>query len=130
MPPYHAMFNPVLQALRDLGGSGSISEINEKASELIGVPQNLLDVLHNSEQGNTTEVEYRLGWARTYLKKFRLIQNSSRGIWTLTPKADAHIKVDPSEVVKFVQKATARKPRYGASSIRAWCRPPGRSRDF
>ena len=61
------------------------------------------NILHNPEEGNTTEIEYRLAWARTYLKKYGLIENSSRGVWTLTPKAEAVTTVDPSEVVKWVQ---------------------------
>jgi restriction system protein len=30
-------------------------------------------------QGNTTKLSYRLAWARHYLKRFDLLQNSERG---------------------------------------------------
>ena len=36
---------------------------------------------NNAEKSNQTEFQYRLAWARTYLKKAGLIENSSRGVW-------------------------------------------------
>lgn len=33
-----------------------------------------------------TEVEYRLTWTRTYMKKVGILENSSRGVWALTAK--------------------------------------------
>jgi restriction system protein len=66
IPQYHQMFNPVWQALHELGGSGSIEEINNKVIELQNYPADILNVLHG--EGPTTEIEYRLSWARTYLK--------------------------------------------------------------
>ena len=104
VPPYHEFFNPILKALRQLGGSGSIEEINQKATEIMGLSEKALEVLHNPEAGNTTEVEYRLAWGRTYLKKYGLINNSSRGVWALLPKADEHDEVDPRLVIKRVNE--------------------------
>ena len=63
-----------------------------------------LEVMHDPEIGNDTEIEYRLAWARTYLKKFGLITNSSRGVWSLTEKAEEFKEVDPDQVVKFVRE--------------------------
>ena len=68
IPPYDDLMNPVLQALKKLGGSGTIEEIHSKASEIAGLSDEQLEVLHNPEKGGQTEVEYRLAWARTYLK--------------------------------------------------------------
>jgi restriction system protein len=41
-------------------------------------------VLHGD--GPTTEIEYRLAWARTYLKGMDLLINSRRGVWSLTDR--------------------------------------------
>jgi restriction system protein len=43
-------------------------------------------------------------WTRTYLKKYGLIENSSRGIWSLTSKASSIEKVDEKEVVRLVRE--------------------------
>ena len=95
--------NPLLAALRQLGGSGSIEEIYTKTVESIGLPDTVLAQLHDPEKSSLTEVGYRLAWARTYLKKYGLVTNSSRGVWSLTEKAKTLDAVDASEVVRFVR---------------------------
>ncbi|WP_152050829.1 restriction endonuclease [Tautonia marina] len=113
VPPYHQLFNPLLTALRELGGSGSIQEIDEKAVELLQLGESALAQLHNAEQGNQTEIEYRLAWARTYLKKYGLIDNSVRGVWSLTKNAEHVHAVDPSEVTRRVRELSRQKAREG-----------------
>ncbi|MBV5343831.1 winged helix-turn-helix domain-containing protein, partial [bacterium] len=78
------LMNPVIQALKILGGSGTIEEINNKVAEVAKIPSDQLEVLHNPEKGGMTEIEYRLMWTRTYLKRYEIIDNSSRGVWSLT----------------------------------------------
>ena len=102
-PTFDSLMNPLLQAVRELGGSASIDEIYDKVIANERIPEEVLEKLHDPEKSNQTEVGYRLAWARTYLKKYGLIDNSSRGVWTLTPKANTLDKVDPRELVRFVQ---------------------------
>jgi restriction system protein len=54
--------------------------------------------------GRQTVLEYRLGWARTYLKKFGLLTNSERGIWALTSEGLKTTSVDTSAVRNSVRK--------------------------
>ncbi len=72
---------PTLQALDDLGGSGTIQEIFSKVLELNSFSEEQLQRLHRN--GPETEIEYRLAWARTYLKFGGAIDNSRRGVWSL-----------------------------------------------
>ena len=51
-----------------------------------------------------TEIEYRLMWTRTYLKKFGLIENSTRGIWALTAIGTSTENINKKEVVKVVRE--------------------------
>jgi restriction system protein len=53
--------------------------------------------------GPTSEVEYRLAWTRTYLKKVGAIDNSERGVWALTSKGRAFTEKDAAEVVRQVR---------------------------
>src|SRR5690242_13744446 len=96
--PYEAFMNPVLQTLKNLGGSGTNEEINNKVIEIMGLTDSQLEVLHNPEKGSQTEVEYRLHWARSYLKKYGMLENSSRGVWALTTKGRETDKVDSNAV--------------------------------
>lgn len=110
---FDGLMNPVLSALKLLGGSGTNEEINDKVAESVNIPSEQLEILHNPEKGGITEIEYRLMWTRTYLKKFGLIENSSRGIWSLTPKGSSVEKVDEKEVVRFV-RAQAKREGIGS----------------
>jgi restriction system protein len=103
LPTFDELMNPLLQALRMLGGSGSIEEIYAKVVEIVGLPEELLAQLNNPDKGSRTEINYRLGWARTYLRKYGLLENSSRGVWSLTEKAKHFQTVDPAEVARFVR---------------------------
>lgn len=105
MPTFDALMNPLLDALLALGGSGSIDEIYEKVLELENIDEEISSIPHNQEKSNQTEVAYRLAWARTYLKKYRFLENSSRGVWALTKLAKEQKHVDPQAVVKEVRDA-------------------------
>ena len=104
LPTFDRMMNPVIQALKDLGGSGTIEEINHKVAEITGLSDEQLDVLHDPDKGGQTEVEYRLAWTRTYLKKYGVLDNSSRAVWALTAKGRQLDKVNPTKVRRFVQE--------------------------
>ncbi len=101
---YDDLMNPVLQAIKELGGSGTNEEINSKVFEIAQVPADQLEIFHNPAKGGMTEIEYRLMWTRTYLKKFGIIENSSRGVWALTAKGSMMEKVDEKEVVQVVRE--------------------------
>ena len=104
LPTYDSMMNPVIQSLRELGGSGTIEEINNTVAEIAGFSDEQLEVIHNPEQGSMTEIEYRLAWTRTYLKKHGVLENSSRGVWALTPTGRKMGDVDPKEVIRSVRE--------------------------
>lgn len=106
-PQYRDLFNHVIAALRDLGGSGTLDEINQRVIDQLGLPNDIVEQMHDPETSNQTELEYRLAWARTYLKKFGVIDNSTRGVWALTNKAEGIAQVDPRKVVRAVQSMNA-----------------------
>lgn len=103
LPTYDEFMVPVLQALKELGGSGTIEEINGKVYEIKQLNDEILQVPHG-EEGAISEVDYRLAWARTYLKKYGSISNSERGVWVLT-KADFNIDtISSDQIVKTVRE--------------------------
>lgn len=102
VPTYDEMMIPVIQALINLGGSGSINEINEKVYDILNIDDSILEIPHG-ENNARTELEYRLAWTRTYLKKFGLIDNSERGVWALTRSEIDIESILPEEIVKVVK---------------------------
>lgn len=102
LPSFDELIVPTVKALIDLGGSGSVEEINTKVYEIANLTDEVLLIPHG-EGGTTIEVDYRLAWSRTYLKKFGLLENSSRGVWALS-KSDIDIKqLDHIEIVRTVR---------------------------
>jgi len=102
-PSFDELIVPTVKALIELGGSGTIEEINSKVYEIAELSDEILQVPHG-EDGTTIEIDYRLAWSRTYLKKFGLLENSSRGIWALS-KSDIDVsKLDYIEIVRTVRE--------------------------
>ena len=110
VPRGDELMNSTLGAIRALGGSASIEEIENKATDDMALPSQVTDIPHGD--GRTTELKYRLAWARTSLKKNGLIDNSQRGVWSLTPKGRDAAHIDPDEVTRtVVQRAKAERQR-------------------
>lgn len=93
---YDDLFNPTLAALHSLGGSGSVEEMEEQIANDMHLTDEQVNEIH---RGNTSKFTYRLAWARNYLKRYGLLENSSRGVWALT-EAGLKTKVVDKEVVK------------------------------
>ena len=104
VPQYHELFNPLLEALHELGGSGTNDEIYETVLDQSDLSDEIAEVPHDPEKSNRTELEYRLAWARTYLKKYGLINNSERGVWVIKPEKRDVTTVAPNDVVETVRE--------------------------
>nr|WP_067053758.1 restriction endonuclease [Mucilaginibacter sp. L294] len=103
VPSFDELLVPTVKALVKLGGSGSVEEINNLVYEIAKIPEEVLQIPH-SESDTRKEVDYRLAWSKTYLKKFGLLENSSRGIWALL-KADIDVSnLDTNEIVRYVRE--------------------------
>ncbi|MDR1505419.1 MAG: restriction endonuclease, partial [Prevotella sp.] len=102
VPTYDKLLVPTLKALKLLGGAGSIEEINEKVYEIANLDEETLSIPHK-EGGMQSKVDYRLAWARTSLKKYGLIENSSRGIWVLINNDINPDSFKSNEIVKKVR---------------------------
>lgn len=100
VPPHQEMMPEIYQALQALGGSGTIKEIDEKTIELLQLPAEILEIPHGDS--NKSEIEYRLAWARTYMKKVGILENSARGVWALTVQGRELTAIDPDAIVRQV----------------------------
>ena len=104
-PSAQFFYEPTLQALDMLGGSGSTQEIYKKILTITNLSQDVIDEMHSFTM---TEVEYRLMWARTDLKNFGAVENSKQGVWHLTPKGAKLLKsgeIDWRVIKKVVSKS-------------------------
>ena len=113
IPTYEDLLWPTLKALENIGGSASIQELSSQLAIDMSLPDELLDVLH--KDGPQTEVDYRVAWARTHLKFIGAIDNTARGIWTIT---DSGRNVENEEQARELVR-NARTDRYKARKARS-----------
>lgn len=96
VPREYELCDPTVQALRSLGGAGSIQDIAQAVINQMRLPEELVWQTH----GNTrqTELEYRLAWARTVLKTCGFVENTKRGFWALTEEGLYQSRIDSEEI--------------------------------
>ena len=102
VPRFDELMGPTVQALKNLGGSASIGELVLEIVRLLGLSREVTEVPHGTT--GRTELEYRAAWARTYLRKAGLIENSERGIWALTPEGAKAGDLDGRQIARDVAK--------------------------
>ena len=85
-PQFVRYFQPVIDALIDLGGSGRPVEVEEVVAEQLGLTEEERNEQIPSGQSRFSN---KVNWARFYLVKAGLINSSTRGVWSLTEKGRA-----------------------------------------
>ena len=106
---------PTLVALKATGGSASNEELLAKIIELNAIPDEVASIAHTD--GRQTRLSYNLAWAKTYLKKVGALDNSQRGIWSLTEKGESITREQVRLIPAAVRKADfeRRRDEEGAS---------------
>lgn len=77
--------NPILTALKELGGSGTSKEVIEKVAK----NEKISDEVRGIKLKNgSSKFDNQVMWARLYLVYEGLLDGSKRGVWTLTPSGE------------------------------------------
>lgn len=76
-------FGPLLDALRDLGGSARPKEAVDRIAKNLSIPDN---VLEETMKSGIPRFQNQVAWARQYLIWEGLLDDNTRGIWTLSEK--------------------------------------------
>lgn len=96
-PAFLRFIEPVLETLKDLGGSARSGEVADEVLKRLGLSEKQLAETTTNGQSRARN---QIGWARFYLSKDGLIQGSPRGTWTLTSKG-ASTKLDQEAVLRL-----------------------------
>jgi restriction system protein len=107
IPTYRDLMYPTLIAVRDLGGSAANAELEEAVPEVANISDEQLAVEYpeDSAQHGESKVVNRLHWARSYLKKIGALENSVRGVWSITPKGLEYLAMDPTQADRSLKQA-------------------------
>lgn len=107
IPGFEETMKPILMALQEHGGKANNVELNHAVIRIMGLPAEVTQIMHNGSN-TRSELDYRIAWGKTYLKKYGLITNVARGVWALTDAFDGNIdKLDPNEIVLKVRSDNA-----------------------
>lgn len=114
VPKVQALIGPTVAALRSMGGSGTLQEINDAVAGILKIPENVQ--LVPKGETNDTWFGYRCRWARSYLKLDGLADNSERGVWALTEDG---LRATPAKIEGVWSRVHAAARRKDSSSSEA-----------
>ena len=110
-------FGPLLDALRELGGSGAKSEVVEQIAHDLKVPEKVQNELLDS---GAPRFQNQVAWARFYLSREGIVESSKRGVWSLSEKGwNTHLTFDQARSIflKWVRVFAAERKRKKAELV-------------
>ena len=101
-------FIPVIEVLKELGGSGRSAEVTDLVIEMLKIPEKEQE---ETLKSGASRVRNQVAFARLYLFESGFLGSSQHGVWSLTEKG---LKADLTEdevntVVRDVQKRLSEK---------------------
>ena len=119
-PQFTRYMIPLVQALREMGGSASSSEATDAVVEREKVPESELEKILKNGQ---SKVRNQIAWARMYLVYSGHIDSSARGVWRLTEKGlkEDLSTISPAELFRNVQVG-GRPEKIGEQTEKAGAR--------
>lgn len=82
-PQFIRFFKPIIEVLKESGGSGTAAEIIDKTIEKMKISEKEQEATNKNGQ---SRVRNQVNWARQYLVWTGYLDSSKRGIWSLTEK--------------------------------------------
>ena len=82
-PQFLRFFIPILDVLKELGGSGTATEVTDAVIEKLRIPE---EEQEETIKSGVSRIRNQVAWARMYLVKSGFVDSSQRGIWSVTEK--------------------------------------------
>lgn len=113
LPKYDDFMLPTLLAIRDLGGSASIEEIQDRLAETLSLSQAQLDASY--PKSGALIAPDRMSWARSYLKIAGMLASGGKGVWLITDAGRQAADQSSAQVKAEVRKLLAAHNALNAS---------------
>src|SRR5207342_2927692 len=101
---FSRLLQPVLDAIRELGGSARPSEVKEWIIRELKLPANYINAVN---KGGESKFGNDVDWARFYLARAGYLDSSTRGVWSLTASG-RRAKIDPPIAAKILRNVELR----------------------
>jgi len=99
-PQFLRFVVPIIDSLRDLGGSGRPAEVVDLIIEKLQIPE---EEQNEELSAGGNRLTNQIHWARFYLAKAGYLDSSKRGVWTLTEKGQNSSLTD-QDVLKMFEE--------------------------
>lgn len=116
VPLHNELYNVTLDALRKLDGSASNQEIHDKAAAILNLTEEQIQKPLKAGS-NRRMFDFQLGWTKTQLKTYGLLENSSKGVWALTNQGKATHEVDGKQVDRVVSEKIKQKKKTERKTV-------------
>ncbi|MCK4822271.1 restriction endonuclease, partial [bacterium] len=102
-PKFIRFFVPTIDVLKELGGSGTASEVIDRVIEKLQIPE---QEQQETIKSGASRVRNQVQWARLYLVRTGYLDSSKRGVWSLTEKGlkSETVEMDIMRIFKSAQK--------------------------
>src|SRR4051794_5278449 len=129
LPTYEDFLTPALEVISQAGGSLGRVEVKDKVVQCVGLTDDQLSVTYPEGRAAGRSVALdRIGWALSSLKLMGAMDNSSRGVWSITSRGRELLAQGQDAVV--VANRTARsEARRRRKSLDAGSPAPDRDTD-
>ena len=81
LPKYQELIPTLLKVLSTAARPMTNSEIERAVIHELAIPSELVELIHS---GKRTELQYRLGWAKTKAKSEGLVNSPARETWSIS----------------------------------------------
>lgn len=114
-PHFLNYIKPLVEVLRNTGGSGATADVIDQVISYMKIPDSILEETISS---GASRVRNQIQWARMYLVKADLMDSSQRGVWKLTEKGYEADITEKSVYALFkkVQGISAEEPKKKESA--------------
>lgn len=103
-PQFLRFFIPILEVLKELGGSGTATEVTDAVIEHLNIPEVKQE---ETIKSGASRIRNQVAWARMYLVKLGFVDSSQRGIWSLTEKG-LKTQVNDDDVLRYFKEVQQR----------------------
>ena len=91
LPKNLKFFNPILDIIRELGGSANANEVKDELIEKFNISDGELT---EKLKSGVLKIDNQIAWAKVYLTEAGYIDASKENVWTLTEKG---LNINPSD---------------------------------
>lgn len=116
-PSRAELIEATYKALVNCNSSATNNEIYENVIIILQLSDQITSIMHTDNI--QTKLQYELRWARTYLKKYGAIQNSNKGVWTITAEFDSQTTIDGKDVCQRMREIDTTEKKKDAPETKS-----------